>query len=200
MQAGDSFRVFDRSIVDYHKEDRIDQPLLNPYPEGSAEHLLYTKNWIDTVQWHLEDLTRVPDAPDSEIANLKRAIDRSNQKRTDTVEAIDDWILNHLDLPRPGPDSFMNSETPAWLLDRMSILALKIYHMKEETIRPAASQEHKDRCQAKLAVLLEQKADLTLCFDELMTDLKTGKRYFKLYRQMKMYNDKNLNPALYARK
>ncbi|MBE7437787.1 MAG: DUF4254 domain-containing protein [Spirochaetales bacterium] len=200
MQAGDCFRVFDRSILDYHEENRIDQPLANPYPAGTLEELLYTKNWIDTVQWHLEDLTRVPDAPDSEIARIKRAIDRSNQNRTDTVEAIDDWILNHLNLPGKKPGAFMNSETPAWLLDRMSILALKIFHMKEETVRPDASAEHKERCQQKLEVLLEQKEDLSLCFDELLTDLKTGKRYFKLYRQMKMYNDKNLNPALYARK
>jgi|SRR5690606_12546023 len=200
LSAQDCYAVFQRSIDDYHKKDNVDTPVLNPYPEGSFEALLYAKNWIDTVQWHLEDIIRLPDIQAEEGIKIKRRIDKSNQDRTDLVEKIDDYFLLQFKNVIPKPGTRINSETPAWLLDRMSILMLKIYHMKEQTQRTDASVDHLSKCQAKLDILNEQKNDMQSAFDELMEDIGNGDRRFKVYRQMKMYNDASLNPMLYAQK
>ena len=200
LSAQDCYAVFQRSIDDYHKKDNVDTPVLNPYPEGSFEALLYAKNWIDTVQWHLEDIIRLPDIQAEEGIKIKRRIDKSNQDRTDLVEKIDDYFLLQFKNVIPKPGTRINSETPAWLLDRMSILMLKIYHMKEQTQRTDASEDHLLKCRAKLDILTEQKNDMQSAFDELMEDIGNGDRRFKVYRQMKMYNDASLNPMLYAQK
>jgi hypothetical protein len=200
LQASDCYVIFNKSIDDYHQTDNVDAPIRNPYPSGSFEALLYHKNWIDTVQWHLEDIIRLPDINPTEALGIKRRIDKSNQDRTDRVEQIDDYFLEQFKNVKPKTGTRINSETPAWLLDRMSILMLKVYHMKEQTQRADASPEHIAKCQAKLAVLMEQKTDMQLAFDELVEDIGTGNRRFKVYRQMKMYNDASLNPMLYQKK
>lgn len=200
LSAHQCYSVFQRSIDDYHKNDHVDSPINNPYPHGSFEALLYAKNWIDTVQWHLEDIIRLPDINAEEGIKIKRRIDKSNQDRTDLVEKIDDVFLDTFKTVKAKPGTRINSETPAWLLDRMSILMLKIYHMSEQTERTDASAEHIAKCQAKLQVLLEQKTDMQMAFDELVEDIGSGARRFKVYRQMKMYNDASLNPVLYAQK
>jgi hypothetical protein len=197
LSADQCYRIFQHSIDDYHKIDDVDAKLKNPYPEKSFEALLYLKNWIDTVQWHLEDIIRKPDINPVDGIAIKRRIDASNQDRTDRVEKIDDYFLHQFKDVSPKPGARMNSETPAWLLDRMSILLLKIYHMKEQTERKDANADHVAKCQAKLAVLLEQKKDMREAFDELIEDIQLGNRKFKVYRQMKMYNDASLNPMLY---
>ncbi len=198
--ANECSSIFHRSIDDYHKTDNVDTPIQNPYPTGSFEALLYHKNWIDTVQWHLEDIIRLPEINPSEALLIKRRIDKSNQDRTDRVEQIDDHFLLHFKSVIPKEETRINSETPAWLLDRISILLLKIFHMKEQTERKDAGADHIAKCQAKLAVLMEQKTDMQLAFDELMEDIGNGNRRFKVYRQMKMYNDASLNPMLYQKK
>lgn len=194
------YTVFQQSIDDYHIHDDVDALQTNPYDARTFEHLLYQKNWIDTVQWHLEDIVRDPNInPENGIA-IKRRIDKSNQHRTDMVEQIDDYFLEQFKDVVPKPTARINSETPAWLLDRMSILLLKIYHMKEQTLRKDVSKEHIIKCEGKLAVLMEQKTDMKFAFDELIEDITNGDRRFKVYRQMKMYNDASLNPALYSQK
>lgn len=200
-QSSHCIAIFEQSIDDYHRHDHVDTPMQNPYPEGSFEYLLYKKNWIDTVQWHLEDLIRDPDISAETLVSLKRRIDVSNQARTDTVELMDDWFLQlfHTHAAARQPGARMNSETPAWLLDRLSILMLKIYHMREQTERSDADATHIERCRQKLSVLLEQKHDMSQCFDELVEDILAGRRYMKVYRQMKMYNDASLNPVLYKK-
>jgi len=200
LSSADSYKIFQRSIDDYHVADHVDTPVKNPYAAGSFEALLYAKNWIDTVQWHLEDIIRLPDINPVEGIAIKRRIDKSNQDRTDLVEKIDDYFLEQFRNVTPAPQARINSETPAWLLDRMSILMLKIYHMKEQTERKDATPEHVAKTAAKLQVLLEQQGDMALAFDEMMEDIGSGKRRFKVYRQMKMYNDASLNPMLYANK
>jgi hypothetical protein len=200
LSSADSYTVFQRSIDDYHVADHVDTPSKNPYSTGSFEALLYAKNWIDTVQWHLEDIIRLPDIDPAEGIAIKRRIDKSNQDRTDLVEKIDDYFLEQFRNVTPAPQARINSETPAWLLDRMSILMLKIYHMKEQTERKDASPEHIAKTKTKLNVLLEQQHDMALAFDEMMEDIGSGQRRFKVYRQMKMYNDASLNPMLYANK
>lgn len=200
LTAHDSYTIFQRSIDDYHITDHVDTPIKNPYPAGSFEALLYAKNWIDTVQWHFEDIIRLPDINPADGIALKRRIDKSNQDRTDLVEKIDDYFLEQFKTVVARPHARINSETPAWLLDRMSILMLKIFHMKEQTERKDASADHIAKCTAKLNVLLEQQHDMALAFDELMEDIGSGARRFKVYRQMKMYNDASLNPMLYANK
>jgi hypothetical protein len=197
LSADQCYSVFQRSIDDYHKTDDVDSPLKNPYPAESFEALLYTKNWIDTVQWHLEDIIRKPEINPAEGIAIKRRIDSSNQDRTDRVEKIDDYFLDQFKNVSYKVDARMNSETPAWLLDRMSILLLKIYHMKEQTERKDAGADHIARCKAKLATLMEQKNDMREAFNELIEDIQHGNRKFKVYRQMKMYNDASLNPMLY---
>jgi hypothetical protein len=200
LSAEACYVAFQKSIEDYHVKDDVDALMNDPYAKGSFEHLLYAKNWIDTVQWHLEDIIRNPGINPVEGIALKRRIDKSNQDRTDLVEKIDDYFLQCFKDAKPAPDARINSETPAWLLDRMSILLLKIYHMREQTLRTDVSAEHLSKCNQKLTVLLEQRTDMRNAFDELMEDIGTGVRRFKVYRQMKMYNDESLNPVLYAQK
>ncbi|GAB2591683.1 DUF4254 domain-containing protein [Spirosoma areae] len=190
--------IFCRSIQDYHLNDHVDTPITNPYPTSEIAFLLYQKNWIDTIQWHLEDIIRSPSIRPDELVAIKRRIDQSNQDRTDTVEQIDSWFSNQFQAITPRLSARMNSETPAWLLDRMSILQLKLYHFREQANRSSVSDEHRQRATQKLAVLLEQESDLARCFDELLEDIRNGDRYMKVYRQMKMYNDPTLNPVLYG--
>jgi hypothetical protein len=197
LNANQCYEAFNRSISDYHKFDDVDRPISNPYPQGSFEALLYGKNWIDTVQWHLEDIVRNPEIDPVEGLKLKRRIDKSNQERTDVVERVDDYFLDGFKNVAPKSDARINSETPAWLLDRMSILMLKIYHMEEQTKRTDAAPDHIARCESKLSLLVEQKSDMRAAFDELMEDVGSGVRRFKVYRQVKMYNDPSLNPVLY---
>ncbi len=192
--------IFDKVIADYHLTDNIDTPMQNPYSRDSIDHSLYTKCWIDTVQWHLEDIIRDPHIDPNEALALKRRIDRSNQDRTDLVEQIDSYFRQTFSEVRPLPDARLNTESPAWAVDRLSILSLKIYHMEEETQRPNATDEHRARCEAKLKVLLEQRADLSLAIDQLLEDIAEGRKYMKVYRQMKMYNDPATNPILYGKK
>lgn len=200
LKADDCYKVFHQCIDDYHRYDDVNTPVKNPYASDTFESLLYFKNWIDTVQWHLEDIIRLPDINPVEGIQLKRRIDKSNQDRTDMVEKIDDYFLDGFRHVVPKPGARINSETPAWLLDRMSILMLKIFHMKEQTERTDASTEHIQRCILKLNILMEQKSDMRLAFDEMIEDIGSGSRRFKVYRQMKMYNDASLNPMLYGNK
>ena len=195
-----AYDVFTKSILDYHVHDRVDQPLNNPFPKGEFEHLLYHKNWIDTVQWHFEDIIRDPNIDPVAALSLKRRIDASNQERTDMVEYIDSYFLQKYSDVKVKDDAKINSESPAWAFDRLSILALKIYHMQEEATREAASQEHRDKCQLKLNILLEQRTDLSTAIDDLLTDIENGDKFMKVYKQMKMYNDDDLNPVLYQGK
>jgi hypothetical protein len=198
MNATTANDLFRQSIRDYHRTDHVDTPIDNPYPSTDIESLLYKKNWIDTVQWHLEDIIRSPTIRPDELVGIKRRIDQSNQDRTDMVEQIDGWFFEQFRTITPKPGARLNSETPAWLLDRMSILQLKLYHFREQTERTDAPEEHRQKAQFKLNVLLEQEQDLAQCFNELMDDIRTGDRYIKVYRQMKMYNDPTLNPVLYG--
>ena len=192
--------LFDSVIADYHKYDDINRQCENPYSAGTLEFLLYRKCWIDTVQWHLEDIIRDPAIDPVKALEIKRWIDRSNQERTDMVEYIDSWYLEQYKDVKTSPDAKINTETPAWAIDRLSILALKIYHMQIEASRKDASAEHLGKCQEKLSVLLQQRKDLTQGITELIEDIASGAKYMKVYKQMKMYNDPSLNPVLYASK
>ena len=191
-------RIFDRAIGEYHRWDDVDRPIENPFEQGTIDRLLYHKNWIDTVQWHLVDIIRDPQIDPAAALGIKRRIDRSNQERTDMVEYIDSYLMDKYRDVRPAADARLNTETPAWAIDRLSILALKIYHMERETER--GDDAHRDACRRKLAVLLEQRADLSRAIEELIEDIEAGRKYMKTYKQMKMYNDPALNPVLYARK
>ena len=183
-----AYSVFEQSIKDYHQFDNVDQPINNPFPKDKFEHLLYVKNWIDTVQWHFEDIIRDPNIDPVAALTLKRRIDASNQERTDMVEYIDSYFLQSKIF------SF------SWAFDRLSILALKIYHMNEEATRAEASVEHRDKCQEKLNILLEQRTDLSIAIDDLLSAIENGDKFMKVYKQMKMYNDDELNPVLYQNK
>lgn len=191
--------IFQRTIEDYHRYDAIDHPIENPYDSDSLEHLLYLKCWIDTAQWHMEDIIRNPDITPQEALNWKRRIDKQNQVRTDTVEYIDSYYLQRFRDVVVRAHARVNTESPAWAIDRLSILALKIYHMEQETKRTDADQAHIAACQAKLEVLLEQRKDLSQSIDELLADIAAGNKYMKVYKQMKMYNDPALNPILYGK-
>ena len=193
-------KIFEESTIYYHTMDDVNARLSNPYNENSIEGNLFKKNWIDAVQWHLEDIIRDPKIDPLKALDIKRWIDRSNQERTDLVEMIDSYFLTKYKEVKPRTDATINTESPAWAIDRLSILALKIYHMQQEVVRKDASTEHLAKCQAKLDVLLEQKKDLSSAIDQLISDIETGKKYMKVYRQMKMYNDPSLNPILYAQK
>lgn len=193
-------KIFNQAINDYHLTDSVDTPINNPYARNSIEHSLYTKCWIDTVQWHYEDIIRDPHIDPIEALALKRRIDRSNQDRTDLVEEIDSYFRQTYSDVKPLPEARLNTESPAWAVDRLSILALKIYHMKEQVGRTDATDEHRQRCQAKLDVLLEQQVDLSTAIDRLLEDIEAGRIYMKVYRQMKMYNDPSTNPILYSGK
>jgi hypothetical protein len=192
--------IFQKVISDYHVHDNIEHPISNPYSSESLEHLLYLKCWIDTAQWHMEDVIRNPEINPQEALGWKRRIDKSNQERTDTVEFIDSYFLEKYKHINPADDAKVNSESPAWAIDRLSILALKIYHMEQEASRTDADASHRKECQQKLTILLEQRKDLSQSIDELLQDYEEGKKYMKVYKQMKMYNDPNLNPVLYANK
>jgi hypothetical protein len=195
-----AYSIFEQSINDYHIQNNVDQSINNPYPKDQIEHLLYFKNWIDTVQWHFEDIIRDPNIDPVAALVLKRRIDASNQERTDMVEYIDGYFLQKHANVQVKPSAKINSESPAWAIDRLSILALKIYHMNEEATRADASQDHRDKCQTKLNVLLEQRTDLSSAIDDLLTDIENGDKFMKVYKQMKMYNDDDLNPVLYQNK
>ncbi|MDD3720906.1 MAG: DUF4254 domain-containing protein [Lutibacter sp.] len=199
MSAAQYNQLFDEVIKKYHIIDEVDQPYENPFDSKSFEHLLYRKNWIDTVQWHYEDIIRLPNIDPIEALALKRKIDASNQDRTDMVEYIDSYFLNKFKDVKVKEGAKINSETPAWAIDRLSILALKIYHMREEATRETASEEHREKCQEKLNVLLEQRVDLSSAIDDLLNDFATGEKYVKVYKQMKMYNDADTNPMLYKK-
>lgn len=191
------YGLFERQVAEYHKTDSVDAGLNNPYGAGTFEALLWEKSWVDTVQWHLEDLVRPADVDPVYALQLKRRIDASNQHRTDLVERIDDHYMMQFKDVAPQAGAKLNTETPAWAVDRLSILALKIYHFGIEAGRGDA--EHRAKCQAKLDTLLTQRADLTTAIDQLLDDLAAGRRVMKLYRQMKMYNDPSLNPSLYKK-
>lgn len=195
-----AYPIFEQSIKDYHVHDNVDQPIENPYAEGTIEYYLYIKNWIDTVQWHFEDIIRDPQIDPVAALTLKRRIDKSNQDRTDLVEMIDSYFLTIYKDVEVKADAVINTESPAWAVDRLSILALKIYHMKEQVERKDASAEHIAACQKKLDVLLEQQKDLSSAIDQLISDIEAGKKYMKVYKQMKMYNDPSTNPILYGKK
>lgn len=197
--SDDAWSVFVKSIDDYHTEDSVDAEPKNPYPKDSLEHILYDKNWIDTVQWHLEDLIRDEDITPIVALAIKRRIDKSNQRRTDLVEYLDHWFYIKFQNINPAEDAKLNTETPAWAIDRLSILALKIYHMSLESQRESASDEHKIKCNQKLQVLLNQKQDLSIAIDQLLKDIENGYVKMKVYKQMKMYNDESLNPILYLK-
>ena len=192
--------IFNQAIEDYHKFDDVNHPCENPYDEKTIEWYLYNKVWIDTVQWHLEDLIRDPNIDPVEALKLKRRIDKSNQDRTDLVEMIDYYYQLLFQRVEPQPDATLNTESPAWAIDRLSILQLKIYHMKAEVAREDVNKEHKTKCQAKLDVLIEQNQDLCTAIDQLMECYKKGEKVMKVYKQMKMYNDPALNPILYGQK
>ncbi|MCW3073062.1 MAG: hypothetical protein JWP69_131 [Flaviaesturariibacter sp.] len=200
MTAAQFISIFQQSITDYHGKDNVDTSLANPYPENGLEHLLYLKNWIDTVQWHLEDIIRNPQIDPVEALQIKRRIDSSNQHRTDVVEFIDSWFLQQYGEVHPQADATINTESPAWAIDRLSILELKIFHMQAEVARDEASEAHRLACQSKLGILLTQRTDLSTAIDGLLEDIAAGRKYMKVYKQMKMYNDESLNPVLYAQK
>ena len=192
--------IFEQVIADYHKTDCVDTPIQNPYPERSIEFYLYLKCWIDTVQWHFEDLIRDPEIDPAAALVLKRRIDKSNQDRTDLVELIDSYFLDSYKDVTPMEAATINTETPAWAVDRLSILSLKIYHMQEQAERTDADEEHLKRFAEKLAVLREQRIDLSMALDTLLEDIEAGRKYMKLYKQMKMYNDPATNPVLYGKR
>ncbi len=192
--------VFSQVINHYHEFDNVDATPVNSYAKGSIEDLLFRKNWIDAVQWHLEDIIRDPAIDPVNALKIKRRIDKSNQDRTDLVESLDDFFLEKYKKVTVLSDATINTESPAWALDRLSILALKIFHMEEEASRKDASIDHLEKCKSKLSVLLEQRKDLSSAIDQLMSDLEGGKKFMKTYKQMKMYNDPALNPVLYKTK
>ena len=190
--------IFEQSISDYHITDDINKNLTNPYSENTLDFLLYKKNWIDTVQWHLEDIIREPSINPVEALKIKRKIDKSNQDRTDLVELIDNFFFEEFKIITPKKNAFIATETPAWAIDRLSILNLKIFHMREEAEREDAESDHKEKCSFKLSILLQQKKDLTTAINQLFENITNGNAVIKTYKQMKMYNDPNLNPILRA--
>ena len=192
--------IFERSISDYHEVNDIDMEIQNPYQVKSIEYYLYLKNRIDTIQWHLEDIIRDQDIDPVKALEIKRRIDLSNQDRTDLVELIDSFFYEKYQRVKYSKEAIFNTESPAWAIDRLSILALKIYHWRQETLREEVSDEHRETCRKKLNILLEQQQDLSLAIDRLLADIESGQKYMKVYKQMKMYNDPELNPVLYGKK
>lgn len=192
--------IFEEAINAYHKTDNVDTPINNPYKERTIENLLFLKNWIDTVQWHFEDIIREPNIDPIEAVKLKRRIDKSNQDRTDLVELIDSYFFDKYKDVKVKSNAKINTESPAWAIDRLSILALKIYHMQEQVNRKDVDEQHHLECTKKLNILLEQRVDLSTAIEELLHDIENGDKYMKVYKQMKMYNDPNLNPVLYGKK
>ena len=200
MKSQKAYRIFEQSINDYHVSDHVDTPIYNPFEKDDIRHLFYHKNWVDAVQCHVEDIIRDPEIDAQEALAIKLRIDQSNQVRTDLVEYVDSYFLDLYKDVQIKKGAKINTESPAWAYDRLSILALKIYHMKEEAERSDASEEHRAACNTKLQVLLEQRTDLSTAIDELLEDFEHGEKYMKVYKQMKMYNDDSLNPVLRARK
>lgn len=198
--ADKCYSIFEQSVSDYHIDDDVDAQSRQPYADGTIENILYAKNRIDAVQWHLEDIIRDPEIDPVAALALKRRIDASNQERTDMVEELDTYFRNKYADVKISADATINTESPAWALDRLSILALKIYHMEIEANRPDADAAHRARCQAKLDVLKEQRRDLIGAINTLLEDIAAGRKYMKVYRQMKMYNDTDTNPVLYGAK
>ena len=194
-----AIKIFNQAIADYHVTDDVNTPINNPYNRDEIENRLYLKCWIDTVQWHYEDIIRDPHIDPRQALQLKRLIDQSNQDRTDLVEQIDTYFRGQYSDVRILDSATINTESPAWAVDRLSILQLKIYHMREQVAREDASDEHRAKCQAKLNVLLEQNTDLSTAIDQLLDDIQAGRKYMKVYRQMKMYNDPSTNPVLYKK-
>jgi len=194
-----SNQIFNESVLAYHLTDNVDTPIQNPYEFKSIEYYLYLKNWIDTVQWHLEDIIRNPAIDPVEALALKRRIDKSNQERTDLVELIDSYFYDQNKNVEVKATAIINTESPAWAIDRLSILHLKIYHMQQEVDRKDSSAEHMAQCLIKLNILLEQQTDLSISIDQLIDDIAKGDKRMKVYKQMKMYNDPSLNPVLYAK-
>ena len=195
-----AYSIFEQSVSDYHKRNDINAEIKNPYPVKSIEYYLYMKNWIDTVQWHLEDIIRDPNINPVKALEVKRRIDSSNQERTDLVELIDSYFYEKYQSVVYSKNAAFNTESPAWAIDRLSILALKIYHWQQEILREEVNEKHRNTCREKLTVLSEQQQDLSLAIDQLLTDIEAGKKYMKVYKQMKMYNDPELNPVLYGNK
>ncbi len=193
-------QIFSLSIEQYHTTDNVDTPINNPYTVKSIEYYLYLKNWIDTVQWHFEDIIRDPQIDPVEALVLKRRIDKSNQDRTDLVELIDSYFFDKYKEVKVSPEAVINTESPSWAIDRLSILALKVYHMQQEVDRTDITEEHHTQCETKLHILLEQQKDLSTAIEQLIIDIEMGKKYMKVYKQMKMYNDPALNPVLYGKK
>ncbi len=200
MTSKECIKIFNQSINDYHLKDSVETAIDNPFEEGKIEALLYLKNWVDTVQWHYEDIIRDPEINPIAGMQLKRKIDKSNQHRTDLVEKIDDFYMEQFKAVDVSQDANLNTESPAWVIDRLSILCLKIYHMQEQVDRAEVTEVHKLQCENKLAVLKEQEVDLSVSFDQLLEDFAKGTKRIKVYRQMKMYNDTDLNPVLYKNK
>lgn len=198
--ANKAWNIFQQAVEQYHVHDDINKIPQNPFQEGGLEHLLFSKNWIDTVQWHLEDIIRDENIHPDEALIIKRKIDASNQKRTDLVEYIDAWFLSQYQDVALKENFRLNTETPAWAIDRLSILVLKVYHMNIETHRQDASDEHRAACEEKLRILLLQKRDLIQSIDELLSAIEKGEVKMTVYKQMKMYNDESLNPILYQNK
>ena len=174
----------------------MNQAFSSVYTESTLEFLLDKKNWIDTVQWHLEDIIREPSIDPIKALEIKRTIDKSNQDRTDLVELIDDYFFDSFKTSSHQENAFIATETPAWAIDRLSILNLKIYHMREETLRADADKNHIDKCAFKLKLLEQQRIDLSQAINDLFENIKSGRSIIKTYKQMKMYNDPNLNPVL----
>jgi len=191
--------IFKQSIYNYHQFDSVEYPIANPYSTRSLEALLYHKNWIDAVQWHLEDLIRDPHIDPIEALKIKRRIDSSNQERTDMVEYLDSYFLDLYKDVETKENTPLNTETPAWAFDRLSILELKIYHIDQEVKRTDVDATHTQKCQEKLDVLLQQEVDLSVAIEQLLSDIEVGRKKMKVYKQMKMYNDPSLNPVLYAK-
>lgn len=194
-----SYQIFEKATACYHMTDNPEVEAENPYEYGSIEYYLFQKNWIDAVQWHLEDIVRDPDIEPEYALQIKRRIDESNQRRTDVVELIDDYFWGRYKGVKILPHATINTESPAWALDRLSILCLKIYHMEQEVRRVNVTQEHVRQCETKLYVLLEQKHDLIVAINQFLEDIEAGRKYMRVYKQMKMYNDPNLNPVLYRK-
>ncbi len=193
-------QIFEQAISDYHRFNEVEKQCKNPFVPVTLDNLLYAKCWIDTAQWHMEDEIRNPSIQPLEVVKWKRSIDASNQDRTDMVEYIDSYFHEKYKDIQPLASARINTESPAWAIDRLSILALKIYHMREESLRTDADEAHIIECKNKLAILLQQRIDLSTAIDELLEDIEKGEKYMKVYRQMKMYNDPELNPVLYNNK
>ena len=200
MFTANANAIFAKVIMDYHRNDDVDCKIGNPYTPGSIDHLLYAKCWIDAVQWHLEDIIRNPSIDPVEALKIKRRIDASNQERTDMVEYVDSYLLDKYKEVKCIDGATLNTETPAWAIDKLSILALKVYHMQQEADRTNVAEEHRTACKTKLDILLSQRVDLSTSIEELIGDISSGRKYMKCYKQMKMYNDPALNPVLYKQK